>query len=499
MTLTCHLNPLHTRCGVNPKVFLFLAFITPSVFRAFPELLMGKYIVGFDTISYYVPVTLRWVSNGVNVWEFIGYAPLFYSLLVALTLIGIPLTVTLKILPSLIHGFLGLAVYFYAKKGLAWSYRKSLFASLLATLYFVSLRISWDMLRCELGLVFLFVFLTMLHRYLDSNHRKSFGILSLCMVLVVLAHQLVATIMFIIILAVILKRLLSHNYDKAKCLILSSMPAATLFILVIYAYFVVLPSIQDVGFVSSQSEWLALFGCSSVYESTANTLGFLIYCYLPFSPFIYVGIKNLNSVELKAWSVWCLIAVLFPFFIPSAPVGYRWIMLLIFPMAFFTVEGFQRVNFKFWKRGWAALLLLLSLSFVFLPAEIAFPYFRIFPYYVPSSMLQNSVSLSDCADVVNVLSWIEANAENNTILLVHAAFHGWALLYSNNSSIQIVNYRYANPEEAAQATFEDSRLKVYLIWWIPGEGWHGLASLPPCFIEVFRSGRIAAYEYVEVQ
>jgi len=93
---------------------------------------------------------------------------------------------------------------------------------------------------------------------------------------------------------------------------------------------------------------------------------------------------------------------------------------------------------------------------------------------------------------------VEDGSTDGTILLVHAAFHGWALLYLDNSSIQIVNYRYAIPEEVAQAIFEDSHLKVYLIWWIPGEGWHGLASLPPCFIEVFRSGRIAAYEYVEV-
>lgn len=499
MPLVHYSLSLHTPCDINSKVFPLLSLIAPLAARAFPEFLVGKYIVGFDTISYYVPVTLRWISNGVNIWEFIGCAPLFYSLLAVLSLIGVPLTVSLKILPPFIHGFLGLAVFFYAEKTLAWSYKKSLFASLLATLYFVSLRISWDMLRCELGLIFLFVFLILLHKRFDGNQWKSLGLLSLCMIIIVLAHQLVATIMFIMVLAVILKKLADNNYGAVKRLVISSVPAAAFFMVVIYAYFIVLPSIQVVSFASSRSEWIALFGYSSVYEGIANTLGFFIYCYLPLLPFAYIGVKNLSSLELKAWSLGCLITVSSQFLISSAPASYRWILLLVFPIVFFAVEGFERVNFKFWKKGWAALLILLSFSFIFLPAEMAFPYFRLFPYYLPSSMLQNSVPLSDCADIVKVLNWIEAEAENNTVLLVHAAFHGWALLCLNNSSkVHIVSYGYASPREAAQVTHEAGYSKVYLVWWLSGKGWHGLASLPSCFVEIFHSGRIAAYEYVEV-
>lgn len=494
--MTPRLNLLRIHRDVSSKTFPFLAFITPLAVRAIPEFLMGKYIVGFDTISYYVPVILRWIGSGIDIWEFIGCAPLLYSLLATLTLIGVPLTVSLKILPPFIHGLLGLTVYLYAKKGLAWPFRKSLFVSLLATLYFVTLRISWDMLRCELGLIFLFTFLIVLHNCSNSSQWKSFGMLSVCMVLVVLAHQLVAVLMFVMVLAVVLKRLASHSYDKVKGLILASMPAAALFMLVAYACLVVLPSIHT-SFAGSRIEWLILFGYSSVYEGMTNTLGFLIYCYIPLLPFAYVGIKRWNCLELRVWTVWCLAAVSFPFFIPSMPVGYRWILLLAFPMAFFTIEGLQLVNSSYCKGIWAASLLLLSFSFIFLPAETAFPYYTIFPYYIPSSMLENSVPLSDCADVVKVLRWIESNAEKNshTTLLVHAAFHGWALLYSDNSNIRIVNYGYADPEEAAEVALEGTHSKAYAIWWVSGEGWHGLASLPSTFIEVYRSGRIAVYEF----
>lgn len=455
---------------------------------------MGQYIVGFDTVSYYVPVTFRLINSDVGFWEIIGYAPLFYLFLAGLVSAGVPLIVSLKILPPLLHGFLTLAIYLYAKKAFEWSSKKSLFVSLLAALYFVALRISWDMLRCELGLIFLFAFLIMLHGCLSKGRWKLFGLLLSCMVLVVLAHQLVAAIMFAVVFTVVLKKLVSCSYDAVWRLILSSIPAVVLFGLVVYADFAVLLSVSAASLAGSELGWLSLFGFSSVFEGVADTLGFLFYCYLPLLPFVFVGIRGFRSLELKVWGIWCLIAVLFPLFLSFAPLGYRWILLLAFPMAFFAVEGFGRLNFGFWKKVWAGLLVVLSFSFVFLPAEAAFPYFRVFPYYVPSSMLQNSVPLSDCGDVVNVLKWVEANVGDDGVLLVHDVFQGWAFLYLNNG-VRVVRYGYAGPEEAARVTFGNGYGRVYLVWWVSSGGWHGLVSLPSCFVEVFRSGRIAAYEY----
>ena len=138
------------------KVFLFLSFLIPAAVRALPELLMGNYPLGFDTISYYVPVTIKWVNDGVGFYEFMAYAPLFYSLLAGLTSVGVPIIVSLKILPSVLHGFLGFAIYVYARRGLDWSCRKSLFVSCLATLYFVGLRVVELPVRLKLSSRFSF-------------------------------------------------------------------------------------------------------------------------------------------------------------------------------------------------------------------------------------------------------------------------------------------------------------------------------------------------------
>jgi hypothetical protein len=38
--------------------------------------------------------------------------------------------------------------------------------------------------------------------------------------------------------------------------------------------------------------------------------------------------------------------------------------------------------------------------------------------------------------------------------------------------------------------------QVYTVWWINGEGWYQIPSLPPDFTEVYSAGRMAVYSYV---
>lgn len=478
--------------NVDVRIFSLLSFLVPLVVRVLPEVFMGGYIVGFDTISYYVPVTLRWVNDGVGFFEFLAYAPLFYVLLMGLTLGGVPVVFSLKVLPPVLFGFLGLVVFVYARKVLAWSGEKSLFVSCLATLYFVALRISWDMLRSELGLIFLFVFLIVLHLNWEGDWWKCYVLLLPAMVLVVLSHQLVAVVMFVVVSVWLVRKLFIREYGAAGNLVLCSLPAVLLFGLMVYANFVFSPDFSVISSFSGgdSSGWFSLFGFSSYFEMVASMSGFLVYCYLPVLVFMLIGVRFFGNLELKAWFSWCLIAAFSPIISPSA---YRWVLLLVFPAAFFVVEGLRRLDSGLWRKVFAGFFVLLSFSFVCLPVEAAFPYFRVFPYYVPSSMLQNSVPLGDCGDVVVAFSWVRDNVGSDGVLLVHDAFHGWALLFLDGS--RVVRYRYEDPEIAAEQMVGDGFGGLYVVWWVSGEGWHGQASLSSCFVEVFRSNRIAVYEY----
>jgi hypothetical protein len=138
---------------------------------------------------------------------------------------------------------------------------------------------------------------------------------------------------------------------------------------------------------------------------------------------------------------------------------------------------------------------MLSVGFMVMPNESPFPYYAVpqFHIYVPSSMLQNTVPQSDCQHVVHALNWLKNHMGENSVLLTHTVFHGWALLTLNQS--QVVTYGYGNPEKAAENATQKGYGQVYLIWWTEGQGWHGQSNAPASFIEVYQSGNIAIYIY----
>ena len=148
-----------------------MAFVIPFVARAVPEVLMGSYPTGFDTVAYYIPNVYNWMQYGVDPLQFVAGAPLFYCILMLTGFLGLPIVPVLKVVSPLLHGLLGFVIYVYARRGLGWSGWKSLSVCLLGTLYFVALRVSWDMLRLQLGLIFLFVSLTLFHSVVESRSR----------------------------------------------------------------------------------------------------------------------------------------------------------------------------------------------------------------------------------------------------------------------------------------------------------------------------------------
>jgi len=133
-----------------------------------------------------------------------------------------------------------------------------------------------------------------------------------------------------------------------------------------------------------------------------------------------------------------------------------------------------------------------------MPPENPFPYFSSqrfsnYIYQIPSSLQQNTVSISDCQDTVRVLQQFKDTTSGIGLLLTHRAFYGWALLTLNAD--QIVLYEYDNPEGAAETVFQEGHRQTYLIWWVNGQGWYGQPTVPQSFVEVYHSGRIALYYY----
>ncbi|MBN1245713.1 hypothetical protein JXA31_08995 [Candidatus Bathyarchaeota archaeon] len=354
------------------------------------------------------------------------------------------------------------------------------------------------MLRSELALIFLFVSLIFLKK--DGNLFRNGILLSLAMLSVVFAHQLVAVIMFAIVLVTAIRLFLDKKTVELSRLVACSIPAVALFLLIIYANYASSSEFSVMtGFLGQESEgFLALFGFASYTDMVVDTLGFLVFCYLPLVPLLVWGARRFKgNLQLKVWISWILLSLLLVIVSPSAFFSvfpYRWTLLLTYPLAFYAAEGFTSLKVTARKAGVGLLLAILSLSFIVLPNNLAFPYFGLYTLYMPSSMLQNTVSLSDSQDTVNALNWVNENMPSDARLLVHDVFYGWASLTLDGS--QLIPYGYANPETTAQKLKENgSEHQLYLIWWINGSGWHGQPTVSSTFRQVYESGQIAVFTY----
>ena len=482
----------------RPKALPLLAFFIPLIIRTIPEMIMGPYLVGFDTLGYYVPNTLLWLQKGVGFWDLMAIAPFLYLLLMGTTYVGVPIVISLKVISPLLLGLLGFAVFSYANKTLSWSPKRSLLVAFFATIYFVALRVSWDMLRSELGLIFLFATLFFLKK--EGSPSRNGLLLLLAMLSVVLAHQLVAVIMFFIVLARIAQLYIHKEIGEFRRIIVCSAPAAFLFFLIVYANFIVSPHFSVISGFPRQDlgGFKALFGFASYSDLVIDTLGFLFFCFLPMIPLLVLGVKKFKgNLQLKGWIFWIFISLLLVLISPNAFFAvypYRWTLLLTYPLAFYATAGFAHLKSFVYKAFFSVLLVTLSLGFIFLPNNLAFPYFVSYSNYFPSSMLQNTVALSDAQDTANAIQWTKNNMSANSHLLVHDAFYGWALL--SLDSERLLPYGYVNPETVAERISENgSMYTLYLIWWINGSGWHGRPSVSSCFRQVYQSGEIAIFIY----
>lgn len=480
---------------IHKAKFSFFCFLFSFFLRAIPEVLMWPYLVGFDPLGYYIPYVFTWLRNGVNFWCLMREAPLFYLLIMPAAFMGTThLALTLKILPPILHGFLALAIYFYANKILAWPPRKSLAAALLATLYFVALRISWDLLRNELGLTFLFASLILLNKL--DNGKKGCTLAALAMAAVALTHLLVATIMFAIVATMFVQKWLAKKRNEAFKLLILSIPAILFLLLTLYAGYIMPPTPPEFNILNPEEGWLTLFEFASYTDMVIKMLGFLAYCYLPLIPIAIISARSIKNLQIKTWIVFSLIAAFSPL-VPT--LAYRWILMIIYPIAFYVIETLWNITPNSRRLFVSAILLtvlsMLTIGFITMPSENPFPYYTVqeFQCYIPSSMLQNTVPQSECPNVVKCLNWLENAMSTNSVMLAHTAFCGWALITTDIN--EVIPYGYGNPETAAINVSQQGYTQIYLIWWVEGKGWHGRPIVSSSFKEVYRSENIAVYIY----
>ena len=173
--------------------FGLAALLIPFTIRIIPELIAGPYPIGYDTIGSYVPFMLDWSTGNFKSFNpFIGGWILYAVLGITYTYTHIDPVAITKLTAPLLYSGLVFSEYCFARRTLGWDEKKSGFLIVVSSLYFASLRVSWDLFRNTLGLVMLFPALILNQELLTKRRAVLLAAISW---LIVATHLLVGTLL----------------------------------------------------------------------------------------------------------------------------------------------------------------------------------------------------------------------------------------------------------------------------------------------------------------
>jgi hypothetical protein len=371
----------------------------------------------------------------------------------------------------------------------------SLGAGLMTSLYFVTLRISWDLYRNMLGLTFILLSLPLLQ---SIEQRRNQLLLAGLLVMAVASDQLTGVIALSLIGLRALMELVRKRRDEFTRLVRVGVPGLLFFFSVVYA-----------GIIVPGGNLVQQQALAPSLDGLVSSAGFLGYIYLPIVPLVLLGLRRTINVDLRNWAVVLLVLAL----TALAPISgfivmsYRWSLLLAIPLCVYASNGIASiltadrpiVKWRGLVSGTilpllSVILVLSATVYIVVPAQNAMQYYAAFPSYLPTSMVQDTVPISDMVSLRMMLDWVQLNMRPGTVLITHQAIYGWARAYLP-STYDVINYRYSDPLEGVKMAISNGYSSVLMIWWVNGSGWHGQPYVPSGFVPLTSQGSMAVYAY----
>ncbi len=480
--------------------FVLSAIAFPLGLRTIPEILAGPWPLGFDTVLVYAPFVKDVETEGLgsafaSFFSVNHHAPLVYVLL-GLGAVGTsapPFAIT-KAAAPLLYGFLGLSLYYFARRGLQWDERKSLFLVIVTTLYFVPLRFSWDMYKNLLGYAFFMMALTHFRRPLVMREAR---LLLAFAGLTILSSELTAVLLGSVVGILLLVGLVREKrWDVPAVAILGAAGVAVAFYAGVLFPAQPVPSplatppprVQFLyNYVGAAEDVYVYPTLGDVYATVLLLSGIVLGLLVPFGILGFVRERRMaawtGTLAIGTFSI-----LVWPF--AAIPFWSRWLFMLAFPALLFATHGVLKVDRRI-RVAFLAVVVVLASTFVALPPQTAFPYYTDSRtiVYLQTSMMQNSVPLDDSPDVVAAIRWLNGMHFNDSVVVAQASFIGWVRLYLQNMEA----YGFSDPEEVNGGNFS-AYDHVFMIYWAVGEGWFKSSSLPRGMVEIHRSADIAVYE-----
>lgn len=464
---------------LTPKRVMLLVFFIPFILRLIPEIIAGHYPIGYDT-SQYASIAMLRNPGGVS----FGEGPLFQVLLISIrTLTNIDVFILIKFMGAFLYGLLGLAVYYFARNYLEWKVKKSFIVVLLTMLYFVTLRISWDLFRNELGLIFLLLALPWLKKLDSTRNCLIFTVLSF---LVVLSHPFVSAILFFIVIGLSLLNFMHHRNRTAFKPILFALPAGIFFSICVFTPNL-LPAITTTTragvaeTATSSSGLLFNYILPNAWNPTGGYLALFEYVWILFLFsyililfFVYKGFWH--DPVLSLWTIFLLIGSFSCLTSPWNAIPYvdRWIFMLVFPFSFYAVNGLEKlrahpVSLKIFKKKITAttgiLIIFTCLAGIYVASPIGV--FQAGPASrsIPSTMLHASINLDVIPSTIDALEVLNGQMDNNSCLVLEQRFSAWAMIYLNENVNIIVYPANTSAEDALVMASNRGVSEIYLLWY----------------------------------
>jgi len=480
----------------RPSTQLACAFGIPFLLRAIPQILAGPSVpVGYDTTVGYAPFASLVQRYGFGQEAVLlleaHMAPGLWLLIGALAWTGVSSIALLEVLPPVLYGVMGLALWRFCRRGLGWDPTHSGFALILVLAYFMPLRYGWDALKDVLGIS---LFLVALAETPHFPSRRSYTFFTIFASASVLTEEVEAVLLGGIAGILFLNSLRHRRWSPLWLATGLSCVALVLFYAGLLGpagpgpfppFGLPAPIATAPPFLQSlvnYPSWIA--------KAWAATLVIAVGV-LPIAYFAWRG--RLRSPITDAWAFAAGVGTFGVYFLPGSwtfPVWPTWLVLLSFPLCLSAARALMRLD----RRHAAVvigILAVLSGGFLVLPADHALPYFTSpeTRWYIPTSMVQTSIPLDRVAGVETAVAWLNDHVTARDWIVVSNVFAGFVIVFGDPTHV----YPYHQVETVDWRLFANASM-VYTIYWSDSnETWFAGGIPPSVFQPVFTSGGVSLF------
>lgn len=488
---------------------IFLLLLAAAI-RTIPEIKAGVWPIGYDTFNSYAAEIATYHGSLVN-W--LLTANLLYFLFLPFKLAGLAPDLIMKIFGPIMYGGLIISFFIFARRFLKFSGLKAFLLTILAIFQLAALRISWDLYRNELGLIFLFWGLI----YLPGiGKTKNLVLFTIFAFLVSLSNELVTVLLIVILLANIIYQLIKRRWEELVSTLIPLMVVATSFLVVISSSGQTLYN-SHVIFVSEKSYFWRYFYryhleiSYNLLKEIITSLFWLLYGYL--LVFALIGFWFLRrNLVLIAITFWLLLGTFSSLLFRGSGimVWERWLFMLVFPLAIYTTEGIYQIGALLGKiKKWTIKMPKLAFSgaLIFWVVFLGLFVWRAIPFltadyseakpplandelnsYFPRTMIHNSIGLGEMKTTLKVVKWLDRNAPAGSIILVDNRYRGMMITNFNIDDRYIITNSWSeNPQKAAMDLARSmNQQPVYLIW--------NISKSIDGFDRVYSAGNKGVYE-----